>query len=146
MKYRPRIYYTETDKALMWDRWQQGDSLHSIARLFDRGHSSIQCILGETEGIRPADKKRSSLTLRLSEREEISRGIAADHSFRAIAEARSRAPSTVSRARSRQSKKLRKLRSGNSVRCVFLAGARGRMLDYWKLKFSKQLQKCQVRH
>ena len=26
MKYRPRIYYTETDKALMWDRWQQGDS------------------------------------------------------------------------------------------------------------------------
>jgi hypothetical protein len=30
MKYRPRIYYTETDKALMWDRWQKGDSLHSI--------------------------------------------------------------------------------------------------------------------
>ncbi len=22
MKQRPRIYYTETDKALMWDRWQ----------------------------------------------------------------------------------------------------------------------------
>ena len=22
MTYRPRIYYTETDKALMWDRWQ----------------------------------------------------------------------------------------------------------------------------
>lgn len=26
----------------MWDRWQSGDSLHEIARLFDRGHSSIQ--------------------------------------------------------------------------------------------------------
>ncbi len=38
MKYRPRIYYTETDKALIWDRWQKGDSLHSIARLFDRSH------------------------------------------------------------------------------------------------------------
>ncbi len=26
MKYRTRIYYTETDKALMCDRWQKGDS------------------------------------------------------------------------------------------------------------------------
>jgi len=45
MKMRPRIYYTETDKALMWDRWQKGESLNSIARLFDRGHSSIQRVL-----------------------------------------------------------------------------------------------------
>ena len=45
MKYRPRIYYTEADKALMWDRWQQGDSLHAIARLFDRSHGSIAGIL-----------------------------------------------------------------------------------------------------
>jgi len=97
MKQRPRIYYSSTQKALMWDRWQQGDSLHTIACLFDRGHSSIQRILGETGGIRPAEKKRSSLTLKLSEREEISRGIAAGHSFRSIAEALSRAPSTVSR-------------------------------------------------
>ena len=33
MKMRPRIYYTETDKTLMWDRWQKGESLNSIARL-----------------------------------------------------------------------------------------------------------------
>ena len=39
MKYRKRIYYTEADKALMWDRWQKGNSLHEIARLFDRPHS-----------------------------------------------------------------------------------------------------------
>ena len=54
MKQRPRIYYSETDKAVMWDRWQKGDSLHDIARLFDRGHSSIQRILPRTGGIRPA--------------------------------------------------------------------------------------------
>ena len=41
MKQRPRIYYSETQKALMWDRWQRGDSLHEIARLFDRGDSSV---------------------------------------------------------------------------------------------------------
>jgi hypothetical protein len=33
MARKPRIHYTETDKALMWDRSQQGDSLHAIARL-----------------------------------------------------------------------------------------------------------------
>jgi hypothetical protein len=32
-----RIYYSDTQKALMWDRWQKGDSTHAIARLFDRG-------------------------------------------------------------------------------------------------------------
>jgi hypothetical protein len=41
MKQRPRIFHTATDKALMWDRWQQGESLHSIARLIGRQHSAI---------------------------------------------------------------------------------------------------------
>ncbi|MFP3801973.1 hypothetical protein SB764_37655, partial [Paraburkholderia sp. SIMBA_027] len=45
MKQRPRIYYSETQKALMWDRWRKGDTIHQIAKLFDRGHSSIQRIL-----------------------------------------------------------------------------------------------------
>jgi len=26
MSRKPRIYYTETDKALMWDRWRKGES------------------------------------------------------------------------------------------------------------------------
>ena len=30
MKRRARIYYTEADKALMWDRWQQGETLHAM--------------------------------------------------------------------------------------------------------------------
>ena len=45
MKCRPRIYYTESQKAVMWDRWQKGESLHSIARLFDRSHGAIAGIL-----------------------------------------------------------------------------------------------------
>ena len=61
MKQRPRIYYTEAQKAEMWDRWQKGDSLHSIAGLYDRGHSSIQRILAETGGIRPPQRRRSRL-------------------------------------------------------------------------------------
>ena len=33
MKYRTRIYYTEAQKTLMWDRWQKGESLSSIVLL-----------------------------------------------------------------------------------------------------------------
>jgi IS30 family transposase len=97
MKWRPRIYYTESDMALMWDRWRKGDSLHAIARLFDRRHSSIQRILGEAGGMRPAQRRRSRLALMLSEREEISRGVVAGHSIRSIALSLGRSPSTVSR-------------------------------------------------
>jgi IS30 family transposase len=97
MKYRTRIYYSNAQKALMWDRWEKGDSTHAIARLFDRGHSSVQRILSETGGIRPASRSRSRLSLTLAEREEISRGLVAKHSLRSIAESMGRAPSTVSR-------------------------------------------------
>ena len=65
MKQRPRIYYSEMDKALMWDRWQKGETLNSIARLFDRHHSSIQRVLAETGGIRPQPRRRSRPALTL---------------------------------------------------------------------------------
>jgi len=31
------IYYSESQKALMWDRWRKGETIHQIAKLFDRG-------------------------------------------------------------------------------------------------------------
>ena len=63
IKQRPRIYYTENQKALMWERWRKGESLQQIAQLFDRNHSSIKRILAETGGIRPAQQCRSRLAL-----------------------------------------------------------------------------------
>jgi IS30 family transposase len=101
MKQRPRIYYTQTQKALMWERWKAGESLHQIAQIFDRNHSSIQRILAETGGIRPPERRRSRLALSLDEREEISRSLAAGHSIRFIAALLKRAPSTISREISR---------------------------------------------
>ena len=97
MKYRTRIYYNESQKAEMWDRWQKGESLHSIARLFDRYHSSVARIIAEHGGIRPSPRKRSSLALTLEEREEISRGLANHQTLRAIAKVLGRSPSTISR-------------------------------------------------
>ncbi len=97
MKRRTRIYYTESQKALMWERWRKGDSLQHIAQLFDRNHSSVERILAETGGIRPARRCRSRLALTLPEREEISRAVVAGQSIRSIASQLGRAPSTISR-------------------------------------------------
>jgi IS30 family transposase len=97
MKQRPRIYYTESQKALMWERWRKGDSLQQIAQLFDRNHSSIERILAESGGIQPTPRRRSRLALTLAEREEISRAVVADQSIRSIAMSLGRAPSTISR-------------------------------------------------
>src|SRR6202158_2729572 len=97
LQMRPRIYYTESQRALMWERWQKGESLQQIAQLFDRNHSSIQGILAPTGGIRPASRCRCRWALTLAEREEISRAVVAGHSMRSIAVQLGRAPSTVSR-------------------------------------------------
>lgn len=97
MKQRPRIYYTESQKAIMWERWRKGESLQRIAELFDRNHSSIQRILAETGGIQPAQRRRSRLALTLAEREEISRSVAMGQSIRSVATRLGRAPSTISR-------------------------------------------------
>ena len=81
----------------MWDRWQRGESLHSIGRAFDRPSSSIYGQLAPSGGIRPPPRQRSRLALTLSEREEISRGIASHLSLRTIAVQLGRSPSTISR-------------------------------------------------
>ena len=97
MSQRPKIYYTEAQIGMMWDRWQRGESLHQIARSFDRHHSSVRRILSETGGIRPAARHRSARVLTLAEREEISRALMAGQSIRAVATRLNRAPSTISR-------------------------------------------------
>ena len=44
MKQRPRIYYTEAQKALMWDRWKAGDRgtglWPHVASIFGEGFGS----------------------------------------------------------------------------------------------------------
>ena len=35
MNQRKRIYYSPEQKALVWDRYKQGDSLHDIASKFE---------------------------------------------------------------------------------------------------------------
>ncbi len=69
----------------MWEYWRKGDSLQKIAQLFNQNHSSVQGIMAETGGITPVPRCRSKWALTLSEREEISRGLVAGYSIRALA-------------------------------------------------------------
>ena len=97
MKYRRRVYYSAEQRAEIWDRWQRGESMSSIGRVFDRQSSSVFSVISPTGGIRPPDRRRGRSALSLSEREEISRGLSTKQSLRAIARQLRRAPSTISR-------------------------------------------------
>ena len=88
---------TEAEKADIWDRRLQGESLSAIARHLDRGLETIRRYVLLTGGVRPRPRTRSQCELTVVEREEISRGLAAEHSCHAIARRIRRAPSSVSR-------------------------------------------------
>ena len=58
MKQRPRRYITDSEMAVIWDRWEKGDSINAIARDLGRYHSAVQGAMARTGGIRPADRQR----------------------------------------------------------------------------------------
>src|SRR5450631_1527992 len=101
MEQRFRRGFTAAEKTEMWERWQRGESLKAIGRAFGKPSSSIYNQVSPHGGIRPASRRRSRLALTLSEREEISRSIAAHQSARSMARLLGRSASTVSRRRLR---------------------------------------------
>ena len=88
--------FSEAEKADIWDALERGESMRGIARRIGRAHGSIRTLVIASWGMRPKVQV-SGLRLSLAEREEISRGVAAGESMRAIAARLNRAPSTVSR-------------------------------------------------
>src|SRR5476649_3038252 len=98
---RFRRGFTAAEKTELWERWQRGESLKAIGRAFGKPSSSIYHQVAPHGGIRPAPRRRSRLALTLSEREEISRGLAGHQSARSLASLLGRSPSTVSRELSR---------------------------------------------
>jgi len=84
-------------KADLWQRWKQGQSLSEISRALGKHAGSIHGVRSSNGGFIPTVRKRSRWALTLAEQEEISRGMATDSSIRQIAVQLGRAPSTVSR-------------------------------------------------
>jgi DNA-binding CsgD family transcriptional regulator len=93
-------YYQRLSPAALdeiWRRMRAGQSMKPTARALGLPTSTVRSYLVRCGGIRPEPRRRSPSRLGLAEREEISRGLAAGLSLRAIAVGLGRAPSTVSR-------------------------------------------------
>src|SRR6187455_3506724 len=93
-----RTLFTWKQKAELWERWKNGQSVLAISPGLERRNTTgVQRIVALNGGIAPAPRCRAVAALKLEEREEISRGIAAGRSVRRIAQGLKRSPSTISR-------------------------------------------------
>jgi IS30 family transposase len=84
-------------KKELWERWRAGESISDIARALQKPPGSIHGMLEATGGFSPSQRRRRRGALTPAEREEISRGLAAGESLRAIAHRLDRPASTVCR-------------------------------------------------
>jgi IS30 family transposase len=89
--------WSGAERIEMWRRYKAGESVRSIGLALGRAGGCIFALLRPLGGITPHHRRRSARALSLAEREEISRGLAAQASIRSIAQRLGRAPSTVSR-------------------------------------------------
>jgi len=93
---RPRRWSREQEEDI-WARRTRGESLQQIATALLVSVATVRTVVARSGGVAPRPRTRSPRTLQLREREEISRGLAAGQSARAIAQALGRAPSTITR-------------------------------------------------
>jgi IS30 family transposase len=75
--------FSEEDRKTIWDMREAGVPVKRIAKHLD---VSLRKFIADHGGTRPTPRQRSELRLSIEEREEISRGLAAGLSIRAIAE------------------------------------------------------------
>ena len=87
----------EADRLEIADRIRGGQTHAEVAAAIGCSTKSIQRLLNRIGGLTPRARNRSPRQLTAAEREEISRGLKAGDSYRAIAMRLGRAPSTISR-------------------------------------------------
>jgi IS30 family transposase len=76
---------SEAEVDEIWARWRSGQAVRMLSREMRRQPSTVRDLLKRCGGIRRAQRRRAPSRLSLAEREEISRGLAADWSLRRIA-------------------------------------------------------------
>ena len=93
--YRARMSVGE--EAEVWHRWKRGESCPAIGRALGRPGGAVYDVVAAWGGIPAPPRTRARRVLGVTEREEISRGLARGDSLRQIGRGLGRAPSTVSR-------------------------------------------------
>lgn len=81
----------------LWALWKDGNTYEAIGQSFGVSRHSVYSVISAHGGLAPRERTRSVRTLSLTEREEISRGLASGDSIRCVARRLGRAPSTISR-------------------------------------------------
>ena len=88
---------SENVKAEIWTRRQRGETYAGISAAVGASGQAIYTVVREWGGIAPRPRRRAARTLTALDREEISRGLAAEASFAAIGRRLQRPTSTISR-------------------------------------------------
>lgn len=88
---------SEVVKAEIWARRQRGETYARMSAAVGASGQAIYTVIKEWGGIPPRPRRRAARTLTAADREEISRGVAAQASFAAIGRRLHRPTSTISR-------------------------------------------------
>jgi IS30 family transposase len=110
-------------KAELWRRWREGESLNAIGRALGRISKMVHYVVAGAGGIPPVPRQRALRALTLVDRETISRGLATGTSLRAISRDLRRAPSTVCREVRRHGGR-RRYRAADADRAAWARGRR----------------------
>jgi IS30 family transposase len=92
-----QIRLSAEETRQIWDRRRGGQTVTEIAEALGRSHTAVGAVVRQFGGYAPRLRTRASRVLQLTEREEISRGVGAGMTMRAMAAALGRAASTISR-------------------------------------------------
>jgi hypothetical protein len=79
------------EKAEIWRRWRQGESLQTIGHALGWVTKCMHYVVAGAGGVPPRPRRRSRLALTGAELEEISRGLANGASLRAVSRCLGRA-------------------------------------------------------
>jgi IS30 family transposase len=88
---------TPEERRELWRRWREGQTLTAIGEALCLAPASVFAMVRRDGGFSPPDRVRPERSLTREDREEITRGLAAGDSLRAIAARLGRPPSTVCR-------------------------------------------------
>ena len=130
------------EQDVLWSRWQRGETAIEISAVLGCNKSTVSWHVDRAGGLVPRVRRRASRSLRLAEREEISRGLARGDGVCTLARRLGRAPSTISREIARNGGAAA-YRAGDADRAAW---ARARRPKRCRLATAPRLRRLVAQH